>query len=152
MSNEIVVGKKPVGSEPKSKLVRISCSNTVAVANVSSSKVTDFSDPFCTFVSSKPVIWIFLVASAYSTPLIVSISALGKGAAELPLALDVHVSEDDGSFTKTVNFLATVLYALRHWYVHEELCLTQSLREASLQLDDEVYCTHGSPVVQTSPQ
>lgn len=42
-------------------------------------------------------------------PLTVSISALGKAAAELPLALDVHVSEDEGSLTKTVNFLATEL-------------------------------------------
>lgn len=33
-----------------------SCSSTVAVENVSSSKLTDLSDPFCTFVSSKPVI------------------------------------------------------------------------------------------------
>jgi hypothetical protein len=49
------------------------------------------------------------VASANSTPLTVSISALGKAAAELPLALEVQVSEDAGSLTKTVNFLATEL-------------------------------------------
>lgn len=152
VSNEIVVGKKPVGSDPRSKLVKINCSNTVAVANVSSSNATDFSDPFCTFVSSNPVIWIFLVASAYSTPVTVSISALGKAAAELPLALVVHASEADGSFTKTVNFLATELYASKHWYVHEELCLTQSFRDASLQLDEDVYWTQGSPVEQTLPQ
>lgn len=35
VSSEIVVGRNPVGSDPRSKLVKINCSSTLAVENVS---------------------------------------------------------------------------------------------------------------------
>ncbi|GMF11883.1 unnamed protein product [Phytophthora lilii] len=50
--------RQPVVSTTIPSVAPHNCSSTVAVANVSSSKETLLSEPFCTLVSSKPVIWL----------------------------------------------------------------------------------------------